>query len=320
MRRLNVATDTLRRRMNPGSQGRLWPSIICRPKIRTGVPTIPATPAAQAQFGGLNRISTKPKARSPKAPTISPIVMLSPSASSITPRRTAERSVVGSKALSGASCGSSSCFRTVWAIHALLPCPPVNMGTVCGEPRFARRPMRALRGRTAAVFARRRSVPGAAKPPRGAAPADGRDAMARPVRSSVSTATPDRVPSPPAPCAGRESSGESGGSIPLSAFREQVIVAAHAGIGHVGGAAADPMIGGRYMRVSADHEAHASVEIVGQRLLLARRLRVDIDDRRIGDLGERTGSSSRSRAAKGSSSGSMKRRPITLRTRTRRPE
>ena len=43
------------------------------------------------------------------------------------------------------------------------------------------------------------------------------------------------------------------------------------------------------MRVSADHEAHASVEIVGQRLLLARRLRVDIDDGRIGDLGERTG-------------------------------
>ena len=73
---LNFATETVRRRMKPGSQGRLWPSIIWMPKISTGVPTMPAIPGgAGTQLGRLNRISTKPKARSPKASMISPMEM-----------------------------------------------------------------------------------------------------------------------------------------------------------------------------------------------------------------------------------------------------
>ena len=77
--------------MKPGSQGRLWPSIIWMPKISTGVPTMPAIPGgAGTQLGRENRISTNPKARSPKASMISPIEIVSPLASSITARSTAE--------------------------------------------------------------------------------------------------------------------------------------------------------------------------------------------------------------------------------------
>ena len=61
------------------------------PKISTGVPTMPAMPGgAGTQLGRLNRISTKPKARSPKASMISPMEIVSPLALSITARSTAE--------------------------------------------------------------------------------------------------------------------------------------------------------------------------------------------------------------------------------------
>ena len=43
------------------------------------------------------------------------------------------------------------------------------------------------------------------------------------------------------------------------------------------------------MGMRADHQRHAAVEIMGKRLLLARRLGVEIDDDGIGLLAERTG-------------------------------
>ncbi|MHC2275865.1 hypothetical protein ACVME8_002476 [Bradyrhizobium diazoefficiens] len=69
-----------------------------------------------------------------------------------------------------------------------------------------------------------------------------------------------------------------------------IVVAGHAGIRHVGGAAReDLVIGGRHMGVGADDEAGAAVAEEADALLLAARLAMEIDDDRIRCNAERTG-------------------------------
>ena len=69
-----------------------------------------------------------------------------------------------------------------------------------------------------------------------------------------------------------------------------IVVAAHAGVGEIGGAAGqDAVVGGRHVGVGADDEARPAVEMVAERLLLARRLRVDVDHDGVGDLAQRAG-------------------------------
>ena len=46
----------------------------------------------------------------------------------------------------------------------------------------------------------------------------------------------------------------------------------------------DPVIGGRDVGVGADHQGGAAVEMMGERLFLARRLGVDVDHDGVGDL------------------------------------
>jgi hypothetical protein len=74
------------------------------------------------------------------------------------------------------------------------------------------------------------------------------------------------------------------------------------------------------MGVGADHEAGAAVAEKAHRLLLAGRLAMHVDDDGVG-ASRLSGqaSSSRSTAANGSSSGSMKMRPMALMTSTRAP-
>ena len=49
------------------------------------------------------------------------------------------------------------------------------------------------------------------------------------------------------------------------------------------------MIGGRHMGVGADDQARAAVEIMAHGLLLAGRLRMHVDDHRIGHLAQGAG-------------------------------
>ena len=51
----------------------------------------------------------------------------------------------------------------------------------------------------------------------------------------------------------------------------------------------DPVVGGRHMGVGADDEAGAAVDEMAERLLLAGRLGMDVDDDGIGGLAERAG-------------------------------
>src|SRR5215470_16759051 len=70
----------------------------------------------------------------------------------------------------------------------------------------------------------------------------------------------------------------------------RVVVPGHADIGDKGGAAwQDLMVGGRRMRVSANHEAGATVAEVPHRLLLAGRLAMHIDEDRVSVASQRTG-------------------------------
>ena len=131
-----VSTETRLRRTMPGSQGRRPPNSICSPKISTGVPTIPAIPGgAGTQFGRLNRIRTKPKARSPKASTISPMETVSPLARSTTCRSTAE--ALPWPAPAGPSIGAATGFSFT-SVSTLIPLsqpPGVSAATqIRGEP------------------------------------------------------------------------------------------------------------------------------------------------------------------------------------------
>ena len=74
------------------------------------------------------------------------------------------------------------------------------------------------------------------------------------------------------------------------------------------------------MGVRADHEARPAVAEKAHRLLFAGRLAMEIDDDGVGAFASADRrSSSRSTAANGSSSGSMKMRPMALMTSTRPP-
>ncbi len=69
-----------------------------------------------------------------------------------------------------------------------------------------------------------------------------------------------------------------------------VVVAGHAGVGEVGGAAGENlMVGGRHVGVGADDEARPAVEVVGHALLLGSRLGVDVDQHGIRLFAERAG-------------------------------
>ena len=82
----------------------------------------------------------------------------------------------------------------------------------------------------------------------------------------------------------------------------------------------DLVIGGRHMGVGADHEAGAAVAEKSDALLLAGRLAVEIDHDGIGGLAQRAGLElAVDHALKGSSSGSMKTRPMALMTSARLP-
>ena len=70
----------------------------------------------------------------------------------------------------------------------------------------------------------------------------------------------------------------------------EIVIAGHAGVGHVGGAAGkDLVVGGRHMGVGADHEAGAAVAEKSDGLLFAGRLAVEIDHDGVGRLAQRTG-------------------------------
>ena len=260
------------------------------PNRSTGQPTIPATPGGiGTQFGRLNRISTKPKARSPKASTMS---------------RTDDRLAAGAVDDGAKHRGGADVLDGVVEARARRRARPRGRadrarGTILlhGFPTWGGR-----RRSQGSVPEARRGLLEVGPDPDGR-----RRGAARPVRSSVSTANPLKAPSPEA-----GSSREPGvfwrkrriGSSLLHA-EHGIVVAAHAGVGDVGGAAGqDAVVGGRHVRVGADDEGRPAVEVVAERLLLARRLGVDVDHDGVGDLAARgIGAISRSAAAKGSSSG-----------------
>ena len=67
----------------------------------------------------------------------------------------------------------------------------------------------------------------------------------------------------------------------------EFVIAAHAGIGHEGGAAGqDAGIGGRHMGMGPDDQARLAVEMIGEGLLLAGRLGMDVDQDGIRRLAE----------------------------------
>ena len=101
---------------------------------------------------------------------------------------------------------------------------------------------------------------------------------------------------------------------------DEIIIAGHAGIAHIGGAAGQHlMIGGRDMGVGADHEAGAAVAEEAHALLFAGRLAVEIDHDGVCRLAQRTGLELAPAATKGSLEGSMNTRPMALMTSARLP-
>ena len=70
-----------------------------------------------------------------------------------------------------------------------------------------------------------------------------------------------------------------------------IVVAGHADVAHEGGAAGKhAQVRGRAMGMGADHEADAAVAEIAHRLLLARRLGVQVDEDGVGARAQRTGS------------------------------
>ena len=108
---------------------------------------------------------------------------------------------------------------------------------------------------------------------------------ASPVASSVSTATPLKVATPPRRLetargnAGRETAQR----LFLLHADDRIVIAGHAGVGHVGGAAGENlMIGGRHMGMGADDEAGAAVAEEADALLFAGRLAMEVDHDGVG--------------------------------------
>src|SRR3984957_3070895 len=88
----------------------------------------------------------------------------------------------------------------------------------------------------------------------------------------------------------RDLAQEASDRLLLGHADHRVVVARHADVGDKGGAARqDALVGGRGMRVGADHEADAAVEEMSHRLLLARRLGMHVDHDRVDAALERTG-------------------------------
>jgi hypothetical protein len=98
---------------------------------------------------------------------------------------------------------------------------------------------------------------------------------ARPVASSVSTATAQSVAGP---SAGSNLPHEAVQRLALVHANDGIIVAGHSHIGDERGAAGQhAVVRGLHMRVGTDDETGASVAEMAHRLLLARRLAVDVD-------------------------------------------
>src|SRR6202020_123244 len=65
----------------------------------------------------------------------------------------------------------------------------------------------------------------------------------------------------------------------------RIVVAGHANVGdEAGSSGQDAVIGARRMGVSADHEARLAVDKMTEGPFLARRLGVEVDDRRVASL------------------------------------
>ena len=120
--------------------------------------------------------------------------------------------------------------------------------------------------------------------------------------------------------AGRDAAREAPQRLVLRHADHRIVVAGHADVGDEAGAARRGCgVGARHMGVGADDKARPAVDEMAERLFLARRLGVEVDDRSRRSLSPSgQAASSRSSAAKGSSSASMKMRPIRLMTRSAR--
>ena len=115
---------------------------------------------------------------------------------------------------------------------------------------------------------------------------------ASPVASSVSTATAHkrRRARRRLEPRGRDFAQEAVERLVLVHADDGIVVAGHADVGDEGGAARqDLMVGGRRMRMGADHEARAAVAEMAHRLLLAGRLAMEVDDDGVGRALERAG-------------------------------
>ena len=115
---------------------------------------------------------------------------------------------------------------------------------------------------------------------------------ASPVPSSVSTAIAHSVAGPVAGSnfGGRNLAQEARQRLVLRHADDRVVVAGHADVGDEGGAAGQNlMVGGGRMSMGADDEARAAVDEMAHRLLLARRLGMDVDHDRVGRALERAG-------------------------------
>ena len=90
--------------------------------------------------------------------------------------------------------------------------------------------------------------------------------------------------------AGRDAAHEALQRLGLVHADDGVVVAGHADVGHERGTARQhAMVGGRHVRVGAHHQARTAIAKMPHRLLLARRLAMDVDHDRVGGAFQRTG-------------------------------
>jgi hypothetical protein len=88
--------------------------------------------------------------------------------------------------------------------------------------------------------------------------------------------------------AGRDVAGEAAQRLLLRHADHRIVVAGHADVGDEAGAAGkNARVGGGDMGVGAGDEADAAVDVIAEGLLLARRLGVEVDDRRVAARAER---------------------------------
>ena len=149
--------------------------------------------------------------------------------------------------------------------------------------------------RTAARQSGQRSQKvGAQGPPRSGADAQRRAASLGQARSqsSMSTARPDSVawPARRLEALARDLGEEAVDRLLDVHAEHRIVVPAHADVGDEGRAVRQhAIVGGRRMRVRADDRGRAPVDEIAQRLLLARRLGVEVDEDGVGALLETAG-------------------------------